>query len=85
VGIAGWAAFVLSGLGTLLLVLDGARGSGRQPFRVAAPARAPLAAPELLPFGDRLTAIQIAGFAIALVGVFLCNPAPPTPRRAPGR
>jgi len=30
-------------------------------------------------FGDRLSPVQIAGFALALVGVFLCRPAA-TPR-----
>ena len=35
----------------------------------------PLAATEsYLIFDDRLTAVQIAGFAIALVGVCLCHP-----------
>jgi len=33
------------------------------------------AAESYLLFDDRLTAIQVAGFAIALVGVFLCDPA----------
>jgi drug/metabolite transporter (DMT)-like permease len=36
----------------------------------------PLAAAETyLLFGDRLTVLQLAGFAIALGGVLLCNPA----------
>jgi drug/metabolite transporter (DMT)-like permease len=70
-----WAALVLSGLGTLLLVWMIRRG------RTANVASLLLLAPPLaavqtyLLFDDRLTAMQIAGFAIALIGVFLCNPA----------
>jgi drug/metabolite transporter (DMT)-like permease len=80
-----WAAFVLSGLGTLLLVWMVRRGRAANvaSLLLLAP---PLAATEsYFLFGDRLTAIQIAGFAIALVGVFLCNPAAADPRRAPAR
>lgn len=74
-GSLAWAAFVLSGLGTLLLVWMVRRGRAANvaSLMLLAP---PLAAAETyLLFGDRLTPIQIAGFAIALAGVFLCNPA----------
>ena len=74
-GSLAWAAFVLSGLGTLLLVWMVRRGRAANvaSLMLLAP---PLAAAETyLIFGDRLTPIQIAGFAIALAGVFLCNPA----------
>lgn len=75
-----WAALVLSGLGTLLLVwmIRRGRAANVASLLLLAP---PLAAAEAyLLFGDRLTAIQIAGFAIALVGVLLCNPAQPSRR-----
>ena len=81
-GSLAWASLVLSGLGTLLLVWMVRRGRAANvaSLLLLAP---PLAATEsYLLFGDRLTAIQIAGFAIALVGVFLCNPAQRS--RAPG-
>jgi drug/metabolite transporter (DMT)-like permease len=70
-----WASLVLSGLGTLLLVwmIRRGRAANVASLLLLAP---PLAATEAyLLFDDRLTAIQIAGFAIALVGVLLCNPA----------
>lgn len=74
-----WAALVLSGLGTLLLVwmIRRGRAANVASLLLLAP---PLAAGEsYLLFGDRLTALQLAGFAIALVGVFLCNPGQRTP------
>lgn len=69
-----WAALVLSGLGTLLLVWMVRRGRAANvaSLLLLAP---PLAAAETyFLFGDRLTALQLVGFAIALAGVFLCNP-----------
>jgi drug/metabolite transporter (DMT)-like permease len=74
-GSLAWASLVLSGLGTLLLVWMVRRGRAANvaSLLLLAP---PLAAAEAyLLFGDRLNAVQIAGFAIALAGVFLCNPA----------
>jgi drug/metabolite transporter (DMT)-like permease len=74
-----WASLVLSGLGTLLLVWMVRRGRAANvaSLLLLAP---PLAAAETyLLFGDRLAPIQLVGFALALVGVFLCNPA----QRAP--
>jgi drug/metabolite transporter (DMT)-like permease len=74
-GSLAWASLVLSGLGTLLLVwmIRRGRAANVASLLLLAP---PLAAAEsYLLFDDRLTAIQVAGFAIALVGVFLCNPA----------
>ena len=73
-----WAALVLSGIGTLMLVWMVRRGRAANvaSLMLLAP---PLAAVEsYLLFGDRLTALQIGGFAIALAGVFLCNPARPS-------
>ena len=69
-----WAAFVLSGLGTLMLVwmIRRGRAANVASLLLLAP---PLAATEsFLLFSDRLTALQIAGFACTLVGVFLCHP-----------
>ncbi|HEX7842451.1 MAG TPA: DMT family transporter [Kofleriaceae bacterium] len=74
-GSLAWASLVLSGLGTLMLVWMVRRGRAANvaSLMLLAP---PLAATEsYLLFGDRLTAVQIAGFAIALIGVFLCHPA----------
>jgi drug/metabolite transporter (DMT)-like permease len=70
-----WAALVLSGLGTLLLVwmIRRGRAANVASLLLLAP---PLAAAEsYFLFDDRLTVLQLAGFAIGLVGVFLCNPA----------
>jgi len=80
-GSLAWASLVLSGLGTLLLVWMVRRGRAANvaSLLLLAP---PLAATEAyLLFEDRLTAVQIAGFAIALAGVFLCNPGQ-APRRS---
>jgi drug/metabolite transporter (DMT)-like permease len=77
-GSLAWGSLVLSGLGTLLLVWMVRRGRAANvaSLLLLAP---PLAATEsYLLFEDRLTAVQIAGFAIALAGVFLCNPAQPS-------
>jgi drug/metabolite transporter (DMT)-like permease len=79
-GSLAWASLVLSGLGTLLLVWMVRRGRAANvaSLLLLSP---PLAATEsFLLFGDRLTAVQIAGFAIALAGVFLCNPGQPSRR-----
>jgi drug/metabolite transporter (DMT)-like permease len=74
-GSLAWAALVLSGIGTFMLVWMVRRGRAANvaSLMLLSP---PLAAIETyLLFGDRLTALQIVGFAIALAGVFLCNPA----------
>jgi drug/metabolite transporter (DMT)-like permease len=71
----GWASLILSGLGTFLLVWMVRRGRAANvaSLLLLAP---PLAAIEsYLLFDDRLTVTQLAGFAIALIGVFLCKPA----------
>ena len=70
-----WAALVLSGLGTLLLVWMVRRGRAANVASLLLLAPPLAAAESYLLFDDRLTAVQLAGFAIALVGVFLCNPA----------
>lgn len=74
-----WAAFVLSGVGTLLLVWIVRRGQAAtaSSLMFLAP---PLAAVEAyLLFGDRLGPVQLLGFLIAIVGVVACNT-----RRRPG-
>ena len=68
-----WAAFVLSGIGTLLLVWIVRRGQAAtaSSLMFLSP---PLAAVEAyLLFGDRLGSIQLFGFALALAGVLACN------------
>ncbi|HUG57173.1 MAG TPA: DMT family transporter [Candidimonas sp.] len=68
-----WAAFVLSGVGTLLLVWIVRRGQAAtaSSLMFLAP---PLAAIEAyFLFGDRLTPIQLLGFVIAVAGVLVCN------------
>jgi drug/metabolite transporter (DMT)-like permease len=68
-----WAAFVLSGVGTFLLVWIVRRGQAAtaSSLMFLAP---PLAAVEAyFIFDDRLGPIQLVGFAIAIVGVVVCN------------
>lgn len=68
-----WAAFVLSGVGALLLVWIVRRGQAAtaSSLMFLAP---PLAAVEAyFLFGDRLTPIQLFGFVIAVAGVLVCN------------
>lgn len=82
-GSLAWAALILSGLGTFLLVWMVRRGRAANvaSLMLLAP---PLAAIEsYLLFGDRLTGIQIAGFVIALLGVFLCDPSRRSDARTP--
>lgn len=70
-----WASLVLSGLGTLLLVWMVRRGRAANVASLLLLAPPLAAAESYLIFDDRLTAVQIAGFAIALAGVLLCHPA----------
>ncbi|TAL86124.1 MAG: DMT family transporter [Candidimonas sp.] len=68
-----WASFVLSGVGTFLLVWIVRRGQAAtaSSLMFLAP---PLAAVEAyFLFGDRLGPMQLMGFAIAIVGVVVCN------------
>ncbi|MGE4369543.1 MAG: DMT family transporter [Burkholderiaceae bacterium] len=68
-----WGVFVLSSVGALLLLWLVRRGQAAtaSSLMFLAP---PLAAIEaFFLFGDRLQSIQLAGFAIALGGVLLCN------------
>ncbi|HEU4729956.1 MAG TPA: DMT family transporter [Kofleriaceae bacterium] len=74
-GSLAWASLVLSGLGTFLLVWMVRRGRAANVASLLLLAPPLAAAESYLLFGDRLTAVQLVGFAIALVGVFLCNPA----------
>jgi drug/metabolite transporter (DMT)-like permease len=71
-----WASLILSGLGTFLLVWMVRRGRAANVASLVLLAPPLAAAEAYLLFDDRLTAVQLAGFAVALLGVFLCNPAP---------
>lgn len=69
-----WAVFILSGCGTFLLLWLVRRGNATNTVSLLLMAP-PLAAVEaFFLFGDTLNALQIAGFAIALIGVFICAP-----------
>lgn len=68
-----WAAFVMTGIGTLILVwiIRSGQATKAASLMFLAP---PLAAIEsYLLFGDRLQPIQLLGFAVTLVGVLACN------------
>lgn len=79
-----WAAIVLTCIGTLLLVWIIRRGQAATASSLIFLAP-PLAAIEAyFMFGDRLDAVQLAGFVLALVGVAACNMRWPLLRR-PGR
>ena len=69
-----WAAIMLSGLGTSLLIWLVRRGKAStvSSLMFLAPPLAALEAWWL--FGDRLTAWQVVGFLVALTGVILCKP-----------
>jgi drug/metabolite transporter (DMT)-like permease len=73
-GSLAWASLVLSGVGTLMLVWMVRRGRAANVASLLLLAPPLAAAESYLLFDDRLTAVQFAGFTIALVGVFLCNP-----------
>jgi drug/metabolite transporter (DMT)-like permease len=74
-----WASFILSGIGAFLLVWIVRRGQAAtaSSLMFLAPPLAAIEAYYL--FGDRLQALQLAGFIIALLGVLICN------WRLPGR
>lgn len=79
-----WASLILSGLGTFLLVWMVRRGRAANVTSLLLLAPPLAAAESYLLFDDRLTAVQLAGFAVALLGVYLCNPAwrsDPSPAR----
>lgn len=68
-----WAAFVLTGIGTLLLIYIIRRGQAAtaSSLMFLSP---PLAAIEAyFLFGDKLTPLQLAGFVVVLSGVVICN------------
>lgn len=68
-----WASFVLSGVGAFLLVWIVRRGQAAtaSSLMFLAPPLAAIEAYYL--FGDRLQALQLIGFGIALMGVLICN------------
>jgi drug/metabolite transporter (DMT)-like permease len=68
-----WAAFVLTGIGTLLLIYIIRRGQAAtaSSLMFLAP---PLAAIEAyFLFGDTLGLVQLIGFVVVLAGVIICN------------
>jgi len=68
-----WTAFVMTGIGTMILVwiIRSGQATKAASLMFLAP---PLAAIEAyLLFGDRLMPIQLLGFAVALIGVLACN------------
>jgi len=75
-----WAAFVMTGIGTLLLVWIIRRGKATTATSLMFLAP-PLAAVEsYLLFGDRLGPTQLVGFAVATLGVVICNMRRPAAR-----
>ncbi|QYY28094.1 MULTISPECIES: DMT family transporter [Cupriavidus] len=77
----GWAAFVISGAGTWLLLGIVRRGqaAGASALMFLAP---PLAAVQAwLLFGDRLGPLQWLGMAVAGAGVWLCQTRQPQPKQ----
>ena len=68
-----WAAFVLTGIGTLLLIFIIRRGQAATASSLMFLSPVLVAIEAFLIFGDRLMPIQLAGFAAVLSGVFICN------------
>ncbi|NYT69795.1 DMT family transporter [Pusillimonas noertemannii] len=68
-----WAAFVMTGIGTMILVwiIRSGQATRAASLMFLAPPLAGIQA--YLLFGDRLQPIQLLGFAVALVGVLACN------------
>ncbi|MDY0054937.1 MAG: DMT family transporter [Methyloversatilis sp.] len=72
-GALAWAVFGLSAVGSTLLVWMVRRGSAAR-VTVLVLLAPPLAAVQAaLLFGERLDAVQMAGFALTLAGVLLCR------------
>lgn len=68
-----WAAFVLTGIGTLLLIYIIRRGQAATASSLMFLSPALVAIEAFLIFGDRLVPVQLAGFVAVLSGVFICN------------
>lgn len=68
-----WAAFILTGVGTMLLIFIIRRGQAATASSLMFMSPALVAIEAFLIFGDRLAVIQLVGFAAVLSGVFICN------------
>ena len=68
-----WAAFVMTGIGTVILVWIIRSGQATKAASLMFLAPPLVAIEAYLLFGDRLQAIQVVGFVVALVGVLACN------------
>ncbi|NLZ09725.1 MAG: DMT family transporter [Alcaligenaceae bacterium] len=68
-----WAAFVLTGIGTMLLIYIIRRGQAATASSLMFLSPVLVAIEAFLIFGDKLMPIQLAGFVAVLSGVFICN------------
>ncbi|MFA5597901.1 MAG: DMT family transporter [Pusillimonas sp.] len=68
-----WAAFVLTGIGTMLLIYIIRRGQAATASSLMFLSPVLVAIEAFLIFGDKLMPVQLAGFAAVLSGVFICN------------
>lgn len=68
-----WAAFVLTGIGTMLLIYIIRRGQAATASSLMFLSPALVAIEAFFIFGDRLTVIQLLGFVTVLSGVLICN------------
>ncbi|OXR49437.1 hypothetical protein PuT2_06410 [Pusillimonas sp. T2] len=68
-----WAAFVLTGIGTMLLIYIIRRGQAATASSLMFLSPALVAIEAYFIFGDRLTSIQLIGFVVVLSGVLICN------------
>lgn len=68
-----WAAVVMTGIGTSLLVWIIRRGGATKASALMFLAPPLVAVESYLLFGDTLLAIQLLGFVIAVTGVVICN------------
>ena len=69
----GWASLILSGAGTTLLIWMVRRGNATRATALLLLVPPLVAVQTFLLFGDALTKVQIAGFAVALAGVRLAR------------
>ena len=68
-----WAAFVLTGIGTMLLIYIIRRGQAATASSLMFLSPVLVAIEAFLIFGDKLMLIQLVGFGAVLSGVFICN------------
>lgn len=68
-----WASFVMTGIGTVILVWIIRSGQATKAASLMFLAPPLVAIEAYFLFGDRLLTIQVLGFIVALVGVLACN------------